>query len=181
MKGRKPKDEALKAASGNPGHRKHRTRVVAETPAAKPGDEFAPPQHLPAAARRIWAREAWRLQELTFLRASDLATFGQYCRAQAIAEQCDRVIASKGLTYETTSKHGSMLRRRPEVDIGAMHQRLAIKCLEQMALTTMSRLRGRHISGQLDLFTPPAAASDKPADPKPPASSTDDGALGYLN
>jgi P27 family predicted phage terminase small subunit len=174
MRGRKPKDEALKAASGNPGRRSHPNREAIQDPPASPQDAFAPPRHLRRAARSVWQREVWRLREQGLSRASDLALFGDYCGHQALVERCDAAL-EQSLTYETVSKHGSMTRARPEYDMRVKAARLAQQCLQQLGLTTLSRLRARQISGQLNLplSTPASAPAQAPA--------KTDSAVGFLN
>jgi P27 family predicted phage terminase small subunit len=177
MRGRKPKDEALKDASGRPGKRAPRPRATPEEPATAPLDAYTAPQQLPTRAKAVWQREVWRLREMSFTRPSDLATFADYCRHQSLVEQCDAVLA-EGLTYETVSKHGSMRRAHPEFDMRTKAARLAMDCLKQLGLTTLSRLRGRAISGQLDMF--PGGAHRPAAEPARPAASPDS-PIGFVN
>jgi P27 family predicted phage terminase small subunit len=98
VKGRKPKDIALKILSGNPGKR----------PLEKP------------AGLDAWASEEWdRLVERLAPILSPASGGMLLCAVNAFSQlmSADKIIQEEGLTYSTNGEAGMVIRMRPEVRI----------------------------------------------------------------
>lgn len=138
---RPPKPTALKALAGNPGRRK---AGAAPAPLPVPPDmaagEFAPPADLTERECKVWVTELARWQGAGLARPSDLMAFRAYVEARALYLRCKEVVDKKGPTYTTRSKHGSMVRERPEVKIMNAQSRLMTKLSDQLAANTKQRI-----------------------------------------
>lgn len=176
MRGRPAKSEAVKRLAGNPGKRKtsaERGLHDVETGAG----EFSAPVGLTTAAKQVWRNEIGQLRDLNLLKPTDLSAFAVYCEVSARWAKARRVVDRQGMTYESVSKHGTMVRVRPEVGILERAERSMRQFMESLGMTSASRIRtlgqlaGR---GQLPL----------PFEPTPPAPGTSphgDDPVGYLN
>jgi len=114
MKGRKPKDLAMKILSGNAGKRP----LDKSTPAT--GEPFVAGEIEKPAGLDVWASQEW--DRLVERRAPILspASGGMLlvaCNAYAQLMKADEIIQAKGLTYETNGEAGTVIRMRPEVRI----------------------------------------------------------------
>lgn len=170
-KGAKPRAAEDARLRGNPGKRAPRADRTDATPAPS---SFDPPAHLSKPAKLIWSREIFRLRDLPYLKESDFSTFGMLCDAIVRYERANKVLEAKGDTYETVSKHGTMMRTRPEVAIVSSQARLIQRYHQDLAMTSLSRLRAASsqataTGGQLQLplgdaaSTQPTAADDPAA------------------
>lgn len=123
--------------------------------------EFAPPKDLTAAERKVWLDELHRWQAAGLAKPSDLTAFRSWVEARALFLRCKRVVDKDGPTYITESKHGSMIRERPEVKIMNGLARLMTKLSDQLASNTKQRIATTSqlaTAKQYDLF--PSAAPD---------------------
>lgn len=170
--GRPAKPQALKDLAGNPGRRKPRVQgqTVAEVAAsASAAGEFAPPKDLTAPERKVWLDELHRWQAAGLAKPSDLTAFRSWVEARALFLRCKRVVDKDGPTYVTKSKHGSMIRERPEVKIMNGLARLMTKLSDQLASNTKQRIATTSqlaTAKQYDLFPPGASPEGAPQDKK---------------
>jgi P27 family predicted phage terminase small subunit len=114
MKGRKPKDLAMKILSGNAGKRP----LDKSTPAT--GEPFVAGEIEKPAGLDVWASQEWdRLVErlAPILSPASGGMLLVACNAYAQLMKADEIIQAKGLTYETNGEAGTVIRMRPEVRI----------------------------------------------------------------
>ncbi len=86
---------AIKVAKGNPGKR----GINREEPAPARVKNAKPPRNLTKAAKRVWRREAARLQALGVLTEADLNAFAQYCDVLTRWEQARDFLDKNGFVY----------------------------------------------------------------------------------
>jgi P27 family predicted phage terminase small subunit len=136
--GRSPLPPGERALRGNAGKRKPRT----VTSAGSRGDYIEPPHWLKnPTARAEWDRIVPELMRMRVLAGMDHAPLGMYCQAFASWVGAHAVIAEKGSTYLTQSKHGEMERIRPEVKIAAEAERTMLRYGQQFGLAPLSRTK----------------------------------------
>lgn len=143
-RGRKEKPAALRLAQGNPGRRKieERTAFVAE---AAPAEEFPPPAHLCEEEKLIWREEVRHVGSLNLLRKSDISAFEIYVSALHIWRKAKQVVAKQGASYVSSSKHGDMVRVRPEVMMMNRYERVILNFQREFGMTSVSRIRAHSI------------------------------------
>ena len=115
MKGRKPRDLAMKILSGNPGK-----RPLGTPPLADSGEPFVAGEIEKPVGLDVWASEEWdRLAErlAPILSPASGGMLLVACNAYAQLMKADEIIQEKGLTYETNGEAGTVIRMRPEVRI----------------------------------------------------------------
>lgn len=110
-RGRKPVPDEIKALKGNPGKRK---LVIAQA------DETGAPVKAPSYVttddeRKIFDRVAVELSRVRFIRQTDADALGRWCVYMAKWVSIKKRLTGKkaDVYYETTSKHGTMLRAHP--------------------------------------------------------------------
>jgi P27 family predicted phage terminase small subunit len=177
-RGRKPKPDALHQLAGNPGKRKRRVDAPVED-LPVPDNEYAPPAMMTKRAALVWRAEMPRLRQLNMLKPTDLAAFAIYCETRARWEICRETLDEHGLTYATESKHGSMVRVRPEVAIMQTAERSMAKFLTELGMTSVSRIRAlaNKTGGQLQLPLGEASAQQG----QTAQTKGADDPIGYLN
>ncbi|MEQ8251566.1 MAG: phage terminase small subunit P27 family [Oceanibaculum nanhaiense] len=151
MRGRKPQSAEMREAKGNPGRRSH-----ARTPDTLAPAKLTAPKELTKAAKEIWDRTAAPLARINFLRETDRAAFARYCHHLAEWWVLTRQLRKDGLTYVTTSNHGTMKRLNPDF---VARQRIEdrLETLEdRFGLTPAAR---QQILQRLAAAPPPAAGS----------------------
>lgn len=120
MRGRKPKDLAMKILSGNPGKRPLGKMPLDPSPFAGSGEPFVTGEIEKPAGLDAWASEEWdRLVErlAPILSPASGGMLLVACNAYAQLMKADEIIQAKGLTYETNGEAGTVIRMRPEVRI----------------------------------------------------------------
>lgn len=136
MKGRKPKDVAMKILTGNPGKRAVSPSSDApftKSPLEKPAglDDFASAE---------WDRITDTLAPILSPASSGMVlvacdSFSQWQRAQ-------QVVNEKGFTYTTTNKHGlEMSRQRPEVGIAERARTAYHRALTELGASPVAHTR----------------------------------------
>ncbi len=144
--------------------------------------ELHPPAAMIGLAREIWLADIDILRSSRLFRDSDLMTFEVWCNTKARYRQSLAVVAEKGSTYESRSRHGTFTRVRPEVKIIEACERALARLTEQLALSTSSRTRlnasARQLGLPLDDPGPrapaqPAASSQQPGPAAPQTDSLD--------
>lgn len=185
MRGRPPKPDELKAAQGNPGH-----RPIAEPEQqaeSAPVSQGAPPPPFLKSdrERELWTSVGRLLHQLAFVKATDHAALGRWCKYMvqwiAVSEQ----IGDGELTYETDSKHGRMLRLRPQFLAQGLLERRILALEDRLGLTPIARQQimralATGLQNPGDMFGAEKPASKKPDAPAPvqtPSSSP----IGLLN
>jgi P27 family predicted phage terminase small subunit len=119
MKGRKPKDLAMKILSGNAGKRPLNRSPLDKSPIDSREPFFAGEIEKPAGLD-AWASEEWdRLVErlAPILSPASGGMLLVACSAYAQLMKADEIIQEKGFTYETNGEAGTVIRMRPEVRI----------------------------------------------------------------
>lgn len=163
---RPPKPDALLATP----RRRKAPKADAAVP-AEGADAFAAPALLTKGGRAVWARELPRIRQLNLLRTTDLAAFAVYCETSARWEKAKLVLDEGSLTYESVSKHGTMIRVRPEVGIVERCERAMRQFMESLGMTSSSRVRtlgmmaSRQLSLPLEPSVPAPAANDATGTP----------------
>ena len=133
MPGRKPKPTALKELAGNP-----RKRTLTKRDPKPPRGPLDPPAHLCRAASDKWHELAKTFDQLGLLTTIDRTAFECYCETWARWVKAKRIVATKGLTYETGN---GLIRKRPEVQIAAECERLMRQYAAEFGATPSSRSR----------------------------------------
>lgn len=167
--------------------RKKAVAAPVEAPPAVPvpaSDVPLPPAWLTDdIATSEWVRLAPDLMKMRVLTPMDSVNLAMLCQATAAYVKAQQVIAEKGATYTTTSKHGEMDRVRPEVKIAAESEKTILRITKEFGLAPLSRARmataHAHNGVQLPLpgfDTPAPNPSAKPHDqqqPRPGAAPAD--------
>lgn len=144
MKGRKPKDLAMKLLNGNAGKRPLGTPPAKSTGTHDADEEFVrspleKPPELDAEASAEWDRLVNRLQII--LTKADASLVRLAATTYATIRQCERQL-SKGLTYKTKNQHGQvMLRTRPEVGILQQARTQYQRALAELGGSPVARTR----------------------------------------
>src|SRR5690606_3619285 len=128
----------------------------ARTPDTLAPAKLTAPKELTKAAKEIWDRTAAPLARINFLRETDRAAFARYCHHLAEWWTLTRQLRKDGLTYVTTSNHGTMKRLNPDF---VARQRIEdrLETLEdRFGLTPAAR---QQILQRLAAAPPPAAGS----------------------
>ncbi|HYE51205.1 MAG TPA: phage terminase small subunit P27 family [Azospirillaceae bacterium] len=175
MRGRKPKSAAAKALAGNPGKRKAK---AAPPPEPVIRGEFDPPAHLSPPALVVWLEEMPRLRQLRLLKPTDLAAFAVYCEAAGRYRTASAVVAERGMTYESVSKHGSMVRVRPEVGVMERAERIMRQFMSELGMTSKARVQTLATQGRGD--QPNLPGLEPAAGSQTKTVRGDDDPIGYL-
>jgi len=180
MRGRPPKSNELKALQGDTrrkGSRKAKAEVKAtaakesapaETP---PVDPMAPPPEVTGRAADIWKRDFFSIVRDGFVKATDLQLFALYCRELARYETLDAIVAQNNGFYETTSKHGKMLRKHPAVDLRDKALAMVMKMQVELNLTPKSWMQTAAARDARQLMLPLMPGRDGVKQPKPQAEA----------
>lgn len=145
--GRKPKPTNLKVLQGNPGKRslkKKEFRPPAEAPPCPPG--------LSDEARQIWAEQVFDLERFGILSRLDGTTLEAFVNNLAMMRKMQRFIDENGVTYESHTKNGFSIRKRPEMAILNECQRNHARFVSEFGLSPASRARIPHDPNQGKLF-----------------------------
>lgn len=173
LRGRKSKPDALKKLQGNPGKRKLAKQSAAEQAAdvASPLGALAPPSTLSEAERKIWEAQIGALEQLKFVRPSDLRAFTRLVRMQALFDAVAPMVTAENLVEVTVSDKVTMERLNKRF-LAMLHLDKRLLDYDQQFGTTpaarqalLSRLAAR--APQLPLGDQPA----KPAEPAHAATS----------
>jgi len=139
MKGKVPKDPAMKLLTGNPGRRK-----VIES-----GDPFiresvVKPTWLNERESQEWDRLSSALAPVLSRASEGLLLVAVQAFNQMMV--ADEIISKSGFTYITHTKEGSeMIRQRPEVGIRDRARRQYQQALAELAASPVSRSRVRRL------------------------------------
>ncbi len=192
MRGRPPKSNELKRLQGDTrrkGSREAKAEVKAvERPAAEkpPVDPMAPPAEVTGRAADIWKRDFFSIVRDGFVKATDLQLFALYCNELARFEKLDAIVAKNNGFYETESKHGSMLRKHPAVELRDKALAMVLKMKVELNLTPKSWMQTASVRDARQLMLPLMPGRDgvpakRPETDAPPASSPTETAAGNLN
>jgi P27 family predicted phage terminase small subunit len=181
MKGRRPKDPALKELHGNT---RRQAKGAAAAPAAKSAETFFsdpwdPPPHLSEEAQQIWREMLPTVRAETQLQRSSLPVFGLYCTALADWRSFDATIRKDGAVYTTASGYR---RPSPEVALRAAAAREAGRLAVELNLTPKSWIgsMGTFKGQQLDLFMHGNGKAAAPAPSASPVPATEDSIDAFL-
>lgn len=107
-------------------------------------------------AKSEWVRLVPDLIKMRVLSPMDSVNLAMLCQATAAYVKAQQVIAAKGTTYTTTSKHGEMDRVRPEVKIAAEAEKTILRITKEFGLAPLSRARmaTAHASNGVQLELP---------------------------
>lgn len=134
MKGRKPKDLALKLLSGNPGK-----RALSSSGEPFTVGEIDKPQGLDQRAAEEWDRLVERLAPILSEASAGMLYIA--CNAFSELAAADAIIQQKGLTYETCGEAGPIVRMRPEVRIRAAARTAYHRALAELGATPVAHTR----------------------------------------
>lgn len=184
MVGRPPKLDEVKAAQGNPGKRPLTATPTREAPAAS-GPVHPPPFLRTPAELDIWAAIGRHLVGLSFLKPSDHAALGRWCKYMAQWVAVSAKIDADDLTYETASKHGTMRRVRPEFLVQGSLEKRIIALEDRLGLTPIARqqiIRALSMAATNpgDLFSFDEEKGPKPSKPSQPDAPPPAGPVGLL-
>lgn len=136
--GRPAKPIAEKKLCGSRVRKKAAAPVAAEAVSDIP----LPPAWLTSeVAKAEWVRLAPDLMKMRVLTQMDSVNLAMLCQATATYVAAQQVIAAKGATYTTSSKHGEMDRVRPEVKIAAEAEKTILRITKEFGLAPLSRAR----------------------------------------
>ena len=111
-RGAKPRPTHLKVLDGNPGKRP----LNQNEPKPKPISP-TPPSWLRPIAKTMWKHLAPQLESLGLLTIIDGYALECACESYATWVICEKFIIRNGMTYEATTKSGTLIQKRPEVQI----------------------------------------------------------------
>ena len=176
-KGRPPKPAALKALAGNPGRRKLTRGDVVEAP----DGDFEPPKSLTRTEKKVWAEELPRMRAGGLLKAADFPVFRSYVEALTRYRAAKEVVDRDGMTYVSESKHGSMVRVRPEVGILEKAERMLSKLADQLAAGPKARISTTAQLAASRQYQLPLPGLDGAPPPEPePATPSEKGPVGWI-
>lgn len=139
MKGRKPKDLALKLLQGNPGRRSLEGNAAAFVVSAP-----EKPAGLDAFASTEWDRLVESLAPV--LCSASVGTLLVACDAYADMMQANEVLRKQGRTYTTKTESGSVLvRQRPEVRMKENARRCYQQALSELGASPVGSTRVRKL------------------------------------
>lgn len=137
MRGRRPKPVEQRIAEGNPGHRPlPEPLLVAGRLTAN--ELAAPPDDLPADAKRLWLGDVQRIIDAGIADRVDRASLEALCVAYARAKQAGRVVSKVGLFTEGSR---GQLREHPAVKIERESWTWFQRMAEQYGMTPVARTR----------------------------------------
>jgi phage terminase small subunit len=190
-RGRKPKPDALKKLQGNPGKRKIAKASQDQAEATSPLGALAPPASLTDAERKIWESQIGALEQLKFVRVSDLRAFTRFVKMQALFDAVAPMVTAENLVEITVSDKVTMERLNKRF-LAMLHLDKRLLDYDQQFGTTpavrqamMSRLAAR--APQLPLGDQPSKPADSaptpsaPEPPPPPARPASPVGFGRLN
>jgi P27 family predicted phage terminase small subunit len=179
MRGRKAKPDAEKRMAGNPGKRKlgERTAFAVD----KKREDFPPPKHLSATEKALWREEVSRIDGLSLMRDSDTTAFSIYIETLARYRKVKKFLDTKGVTYETASKHGNMTRQRAEVQIEKDCRRMLLQMMEQFAMTSSARIKLHSVVAATRQPTQPELPLGHGGEPTSQKTLDQAGPIGILN
>lgn len=138
MKGRKPKDIALRLLNGN----------AAKRPLPQNGEPFVleevpKPRGLDRLASHEWDRLTTCLAPVLCAASGGMLL----CAANAYSQMmsADKVIQEKGLTYETNGESGPIIRMRPEVRIRDAARAAYHKALTELGASPVAHSRVKQL------------------------------------
>ncbi|MDH5667754.1 MAG: P27 family phage terminase small subunit [Nitrospira sp.] len=146
MKGRKPKDIALKLLQGN----------ASKRPVPQTGDPFVledvpKPDNLDPLASAEWDRLTQDLAPILCAASRGMLLCAVNAFSQLVS--ADKVIQEKGLTYETCGESGPIIRMRPEVRVRDTARAAYHKALTELGASPVSHGRVKRLpdNNQTDL------------------------------
>ncbi|NKD55961.1 MULTISPECIES: phage terminase small subunit P27 family [unclassified Haematospirillum] len=157
--GRRAKTPAEKKLCGSRVRKKNPHPDTSTTDSSRcPGPDVpSPPGWLvDAFARAEWTRLAADLVSMRILSPIDSINLAMLCQATATYVRAQQVVAEKGATYTTASKHGEMDRVRPEVKIAAEAEKTILRITKEFGLAPLSRARvaTAHANNGVQLMLP---------------------------
>lgn len=173
-RGPKPKPAAVRDQTRAVHSR--RSKAAAEpAPAAYAVDGASPPAWLKGDGLALWNERAPILSQAKLLTAADVGTFARYCRNFALWLKLRDEMDKDGATYETVSKHGTLLRANPSFLIADRLERQLLAVEDRFGLNPSERQRivaARLSSGYTGELFPrreddPASKPTEPARPIP--------------
>lgn len=133
-KGRKPKPDALKELSGNPGHRP--LNANAPKPTTRRVDRM--PRGMSEGARRLWRQLSGDLVEIGLLTDADLPAFVLMAEHYGLARRALVEIAEAGLT---TTDEAGLVRKHPLLQVWRDNSTAFRAYATEFGLTPSSRSR----------------------------------------
>lgn len=131
-----PKTLKAKKLTGNPS----KELLDHREPAATAGEPTMP-SALGAVGRSLWRELTAEMMEMKTLATADRRVLELACRAHEDHVQASSLLALHGLTYESSTPTGVIVRPRPEVAMRADSWKRFLKALAELGLTPMSRGR----------------------------------------
>jgi P27 family predicted phage terminase small subunit len=138
MKGRKPKSLSVRLLAGNPGGRAlpHGGSPFHAGPLEKPGD------------LDLLASQEWDRLTMTLAPVLSEASRGMVLVAVSAFSQmmsADAIIQKEGMTYQTNSQAGTIIRMRPEVRIRDAARTAYHRALAELGASPVSQVRVRKL------------------------------------
>lgn len=141
MRGRKPKDVAMKRLAGNPG--KH-SLTQADAPDPFVCEAVIKPSWLNQRESAEWDRLTSTLAPILSRASEGMLLIAVQAFHQMM--MADDIIAQHGFTYTTTTKEGAeMIRQRPEVGIRDRARRQYQQALAELAASPVASTRVRRL------------------------------------
>jgi P27 family predicted phage terminase small subunit len=131
-----PKAFAMKKLTGNPS----REPLNHKEPKATVGEPTIPSALTPI-GRALWRELVAEMAELKTLATADRRVLELACRAHEDHVQASELLVAHGLTYESSTPTGLIVRPRPEVAMRTDSWKRFLKALAELGLTPMSRGR----------------------------------------
>lgn len=131
-----PKTLRQKQLTGNPS----RESLDHQEPKPTTGAPTAP-STLGPVGRALWRELVAEMTDLKTLATADRRVLELACRAHEDHLQASELLAANGLTYESETPTGTIVRPRPEVAMRTDCWKRFLKALSELGLTPMSRGR----------------------------------------
>lgn len=135
--GNKRQPDNLKLVKGT----LRKSRVNKNQPKTKVVKKAEPPEFLSLneIALAEWNRVSPELEACKVLTSVDLSTLAAYCVSYAQIVDATTQLENEGLTYETMTKEGTVIRKHPAVDVRNIAIRLMISAATELGMTPSSR------------------------------------------
>lgn len=137
-RGRPRKPDKMKELAGTA----RKDRVNPKAPAQQPSKLLPPPRGLTAGERAAWFELARVLEPMRVATDADLVAFRQMAVTLAVINDAKQALDdAKGLTYTLETESGTVVRKRPEVEILLAYKRQLSVELSRFGLTPADRSR----------------------------------------
>lgn len=138
MIGRKPDPPELRLLKND---KAHAHRYKDDNPPAPSASKAIVPDTLSERAKEIFAEIVQKIEEMYPCSETDAYALTLYANNHEQLEYLENYLRVNGITYESESKWGILVKKRPEVDIHKQCKDFELRILAEFGLTPSARSR----------------------------------------